>query len=287
MKGFDEMEGVDVFRLEGFEKGELIDWYVANGYVLVDEVLSAAECDEIVADLKKINRGDYGCEPIAAVDWPAGADRLLGRYMYIGEPHAYSSVIRRYITHPGVCRVLDCVVGAYVPFWDGGYKCVQTMFVTKGPGGNGSPWHQDEQPIPTRDRSLTGVWIALADTTKDNGCLWILPESHKSGVIYERYPHDLPDVDSMPIARGFDDAGAVPVEMRKGSVLFFSGYLLHRSKKNDTASYRPALTMHYASAATWLSWKGERNYRGVIQVKGEDPYAGLGYAAPTPWAKEC
>ena len=44
------------------------------------------------------------------------------------------------------------------------------MFVTKGPGGNGSPWHQDEQPIPTRDRWLTGVWIALADTTKDNGC---------------------------------------------------------------------------------------------------------------------
>ena len=116
---------------------------------------------------------------------------------------------------------------------------------------------------------------------------WILPESHKSGVIYERYPHDLPDVDSMPIARGFDDAGAVPVEMRKGSVLFFSGYLLHSSKKNDTATYRPALTMHYASAATWLSWKGEPNYRGVIQVKGEDPYAGLGYAAPTPWAKEC
>ena len=139
MKGFDEMEGVDVFRLEGFEKGELIDWYVANGYVLVDEVLSAAECDEIVADLKKINRGDYGCEPIAAVDWSAGADRLLGRYMYIGEPHAYSSVIRRYITHPGVCRVLDCVVGAYVPFWDGGYKCVQTMFVTKGPGGEWQP----------------------------------------------------------------------------------------------------------------------------------------------------
>ncbi len=60
MKGFDEMEGVDVFRLEGFEKRELIDWYVANGYVLVDEVLSAAECDEIVADLTKIKRGDYG-----------------------------------------------------------------------------------------------------------------------------------------------------------------------------------------------------------------------------------
>ena len=286
MNGFGEMEGIGVFRPEELEEEKLLDSYVANGYVLVDEVLSVAECDDVVADLKKINRGDYGCEPIAAVDWPAGDDRLLGRYMYIGEPHAYSSVIRRYITHPGVCRVLDCVVGAYVPFWDGGYKCVQTMFVTKGPGANGSPWHQDEQPIPTRDRSLIGVWLALADTTVDSGCLWIMPDSHKSGVIYERYPHDLPDVDTMPIARGFDDAGAVPVEMRKGSALFFSGYLLHSSKKNGSSTYRPSLTMHYCSAATWLTWKGERNYRGVIQVKGVDPYVGLGYAAPTPWAKE-
>ena len=116
-----------MFRPEELEEEKLLDSYVATGYVLVDEVLSVAECDDVVADLKKINRGDYGCEPIAAVDWPAGDDRLLGRYLYIGEPHAYSSVIRRYIAHPGVCWVLDCVVGAYVPFWDGGYKCVQTM----------------------------------------------------------------------------------------------------------------------------------------------------------------
>ena len=67
--------------------------------------------------------------------------------MYIGEPHAYSAIIRNYITHPRICSVLDHIIGAHIPFWDGAYKCMQTMFVTKQPKANGSPWHQDEHPV--------------------------------------------------------------------------------------------------------------------------------------------
>ena len=225
-------------------------------------------------------------DQIEPVDWPEDDERLIGRHMYLGQPHVYSAVVRDAMTHSGICRVLDHVVGACVPFWDGAYKCMQSMFVVKPPGGSGSPWHQDEHPIPTRDRSLTGVWIALTDATVANGCLWILPDSHKSGVIYERYAHDLPDVDSNPVARGFDETGAIPIEMTAGSVLFFSGYLLHSSHKNQSDSYRPALTFHYCSASTWLTWGGEQNFRGVVQVRGEDPYADLGYTTPQPWVKE-
>jgi ectoine hydroxylase-related dioxygenase (phytanoyl-CoA dioxygenase family) len=44
--------------------------------------------------------------------------------------------------------------------------------------------HQDEANIPTRDRSLTAVWIALDDATLENGCLWVIPGSHRSGVLH-------------------------------------------------------------------------------------------------------
>ncbi len=60
----------------------------------------------------------------------------------------------------------------------------------------------------------------------------------------------------MTIARGFDETGAIPIEMEAGSVLFFSGYLLHSSKKNVSDTYRPALTRHYCSSSTWLTWGG-------------------------------
>jgi hypothetical protein len=273
------------FHLSSVMDSGLTEFYVKNGFVLVDQLITVEEQEEIRTDLAKINRGCYDSSPIEPVDWALDDQRLLGRYMYIGQPHVYSPTIRQYITHPGLCRFLDLVVGATVPFWNGAYKCVQTMFVTKKPGGNGSPWHQDEHPIPTRDRSLTGVWIALSDATINSGCLWIIPNSHQSGVIYERYVHNLPDVDSMTIARGFDDSSAVPIEMSTGSVLFFSGYLLHSSKKNYSGFHRPALTIHYCSGNTLLPWQGERNYRGVIPIKGEDPYELEGYVTPSPWSK--
>ncbi|MBV7334863.1 phytanoyl-CoA dioxygenase family protein [Chloroflexi bacterium TSY] len=281
------MESIQQFQLNALEDEELRLSYFENGFALVNDVVTDEERNELRTELIKINRGDYLCEAIESIneneEWTD--ETLLGRYMYIGQPHNYSETIRKYITHPGIRRVLDVVVGVYVPFWNGAYKCMQTMSVTKKPKGNGSPWHQDEHPIPTRDRSLTGVWIPLSDATIENGCLWIVPESHKSGIIYERYEHNEPDVDSMTIARGFDDSGAIPIEMNAGSVLFFSGYLLHSSKKNHSNRYRPALTMHYCSSTTWLTWGGQRNYRGVIPIRGEDPYAEEGYTDSKPWAK--
>ena len=88
----------------------------------------------------------------------------------------------------------------------------------------------------------------------------------------------------MTIARGFDASTEAPIEMRAGSVLFFNGYLLHSSKRNVTPRNRPALTMHYCSAGTILTWKEQRNYRGITPVKGTDPYAEEGYTTPETWA---
>ena len=158
--------------------------------------------------------------------------------------------------------------------------------LSKVPGHTGNPWHQDEHPIPTRDRSLIGVWITLDDATVENGCLWVLPNSHRAGVIYDRFPHDKRhEFDSCHEAAGFDDTDEIPIEMSAGSVLFFNGYLLHRSKKNRSDTFRRILVGHYCSTASWLGWKGQRNYRGVITVAGEDPYMDEGYATPNVWAR--
>lgn len=273
----------NLFNPNNLDNRKLARSYINHGYVLVTDLISEDEREEIKTELIKINRGDYPCASIAPIEDALSDDDMLTRYMYIGEPHVMSPPIAKYIKHPGICRILDVVVGAHIPFWDGAYKCMQTMAVSKKPGGNGSPWHQDEHPIPTRDRSLTGLWLPLEDTTIENGCLWVIPDSHKAGIIYERYRHTLPDVDSMTIARGFDEAGAFPIEMKAGSVLFFNGYLLHSSKKNRSAGHRPALTMHYCTSASLLTWKEERNYRGVTQVRGDDPYTEEGYTVPKTW----
>ena len=278
------MSQPETFSIDAFDPTELRQSYIDNGYVIVKETMTASEREELDTELKKFNRGDYGSfNGIEPVDWELDDERLLARYTYAGQTHAVSKVISRYVTHPGLVSVLDHIVGANVPFWDGGYNCVQTMFVSKEPYGTGSPWHQDEHPIPTRDRSLTGVWIPTSDVTVDNGCLWIIPDSHKSGTIWDRHDHNKPDIDSHKEAQGFDDSRAIPVELEAGSALFFSGYLLHSARKNTTNAYRPTFTLHYTSSTTLLTWRGERNYRGVVPIKGIDPYADEGYVTPSPW----
>jgi ectoine hydroxylase-related dioxygenase (phytanoyl-CoA dioxygenase family) len=130
---------------------------------------------------------------------------------------------------------------------------------------------------------LTAAWIALDEATVENGCLWVLPGSHRRGVIYpDRYIDD-PRFDCTAEAYGFpyDDSEAVPVEIPAGAALLFDGYLLHRSLQNSGRhGYRRALVHHYMSAESLLPWKepegdyfGEYDYRDVVLVAGEDPYA--------------
>ena len=76
---------------------------------------------------------------------------------------------------------------------------------------------------------------------------------HKSGVIYERYEHDLSDADNNAVTRGFDDSTAIPMEIATAGVLFFSTYLLHSSRKNQIKEFRMALTFQYCSASTWVT----------------------------------
>ena len=274
------------YNINNYSENKIINDYIENGCVVVEDIISNSENFNIISELKKINKGDYKCNEIKPTLQYFSDESLISRYMYIGQPHVLSEKVHSFIFHNNITKILDRIVGVNVPFWDGSYKCVQTMFVTKKPGSNGSPWHQDEHPIPTRDRSLVGVWLALEDTTVENSCLWYIPNSHKKGIIYERYEHNEPDVDSMPIARGFDISSQMPIEMRSNSALFFSGYLLHSSKKNFSDSYRPALTLHYCTSSTLLSWQGENNYRGIVQIKGTDPYISEGYTKPNLWVKK-
>ena len=163
-------------------------------------------------------------------------------------------------------------------------KAMQSMLFVKSEGKPGQPWHQDEYFIPTRDRSLTAVWIALDDATIENGCLWVLPGSHRRGVLYPDREQDDPGFDCSIEAYDFPyrDSDAVPVEIPAGSAVIFNGYLLHRSLQNSGRhGFRRALANHYMSAESLLPWMeaasgrhvGKHDYRDIVLVAGEDPYA--------------
>ncbi len=131
--------------------------------------------------------------------------------------------------------------------------------------------------------------MALDDATVENGCLWVLPGSHRTGYLYPQRTHSQPEeFDFGEESYGFDDAAEVPVELPAGGVVFFNGYLLHRSKRNRSARFRRALVNHYCNGWSLLPWElrtGERvatcDRRCIVPVVGPDPYAWKGYEPPS------
>ena len=99
---------------------------------------------------------------------------------------------------------------------------MQSMLFLKPPGFPGQAWHQDERFIPTRDRSLVGVWIALDDATLDNGCLRVIPGSHKMGQLWPTRPHnETEEFDLSDESYGFNSDHEEIVEVKAGSAVFF------------------------------------------------------------------
>lgn len=256
-----------------------MDTYAEEGYTVLEGALVGEEVAALCAEAAKICRGERGTVGgIQAAARNESDEDAMRRYVALNFPHKISPMIREAMRHPAVVDALTRVIGPNV-------KAMQSMLFMKSEGKLGQAWHQDEHFIATRDRSLTGAWIALDDAAVDNGCLWVLPGSHRAGVLYPDRDHDDPRFDCAIEAYDFpyDDDDAVPVEVEAGSVVLFNGYLLHQSLPNTRpGSFRRALVNHYMSAESLLPWRGplpvgmhigKFDHRDIMLVAGHDPYA--------------
>ncbi|CAN5837181.1 phytanoyl-CoA dioxygenase family protein [soil metagenome] len=261
--------------------------YVDEGFVVAPKLLRGAEVDEVKREIAQVARGAQASSESDG-QTEVSDEEILRETLAVHHPHLVSPVLEGYMKHPAVCEVLARITGAHLPHWDGCVKAMQTMAFVKPPGFPGQAWHQDEVFIPTRDRSLLGAWIAIDDATVENGCLWVLPGSHRSGYLFPLRDHGRPEeFDAAQESYGFDDSEEVAVELEAGSVLFFNGYLLHRSKRNRSEVYRRTLVTHYMNAWSLLPWQprakpddpnfAELDRRNVVPVVGDDPYAWKGY----------
>ncbi|MEM9915612.1 MAG: phytanoyl-CoA dioxygenase family protein [Planctomycetota bacterium] len=274
----------------GFLNVEAAAFFDQHGYLIVENALSADEVHEINDEAGRICRGELGTFD----GWRGPHDgqpdlEVFKQYLCIHFPHKISPVMHGHLSHPAIVETLTGVIGPDV-------KCMQSMLFIKASGKPGQAWHQDEDYIPTRDRSLTGGWIALDDATVDNGCLWVIPGSHKPGVLWPQSLQTDVRFDCAEESTKFPytDQDAVPVEVKAGSIVFFNGYLLHRSLPNHApeGTFRRVLVNHYMNASSLLPWTdnlqqhdcfidhnrtvAKADARDIVMIAGNDPYAWMG-----------
>jgi phytanoyl-CoA hydroxylase len=130
------------------------------------------------------------------------------------------------------------------------------------PAFHGSPvsWHQDSAYWTTIDPpALVSCWIALDDATLENGCVRMLPGSHRRGVI----PHERRD-DGFLHAQGVDLATAVPVLLPAGGCSFHQSCTVHGSGPNQTPHRRRGLVTSYMRADS--RWVGDPEKKPVFPL---------------------
>jgi phytanoyl-CoA hydroxylase len=222
----------------------VIDEFAEHGFVRLAGFADAATCTRMLERVIEITHTKEG----PALVLPEA--NLRGR---TGRPEELVSKVFKLHRDPvfadfaGSPAVTELVTQLVAPELD----CFLSQFIFKNPGAWGQPWHQDSYYFPFEPaRPIVGVWLAVTEATLENGCLHVIPGSHREPV-HEHIPDRRPGANYGYVEIvDHDMSGAVPVLMQPGDLLLFDSHLMHRSTDNESAGIRAAMVYHYATSGT-------------------------------------
>lgn len=200
-----------------------LDQFRSKGWFLAPDVFSPAECDEIIGHLEA-----------TPLELPLGRPEV-GTMSYRPMMHIASEPLMRVATDPRWAPIVLPIVGPDARlYWEQG--------VAKPPEARTElPWHQDNGYTPLEPEEYLTCWLALDDADLDNGCLWVIPESHTMGT-----QSHVNDEQHGPFRVGYSgELAGVAIPVPKGSVLVFSSLIMHRSGPNTSGRHRRAWIIQY------------------------------------------
>jgi hypothetical protein len=224
-------------------------YLVARGLFAPDE---AAQLREHVMSVRRRHRDEHD---LVGVD--AGARDPLRRYPRMAQLHRWDDTTLRWLLDR---RLRDALVGLLgtEPY------AVQSMVYFKPAGSRGQALHQDNFYLRAEPGTCMAAWLALDAADEDNGCMMVVPGSHRWPVLCTEKADtavSFTDV-TVPLA----GQRPVPVPMRPGDVLFFNGSLVHGSLPNTSADrFRRALIGHYVSGE---AERVARYYHPALRMDG-------------------
>ena len=156
---------------------------------------------------------------------------------------------------PEIVELVSGVVGENVILWG----C--HVFCKPAAEGYETPWHQDGHYWPIRPLANCTVWLALEPSTRDNGCLRVIPRSHIGQQLHEHLHEDRQDLTlNQRMAEGsFDEADAVDLELQPGQMSLHDVYMIHGAAANTSGKRRTGVALRYMPATSVF----ERNLRPV------------------------
>jgi len=230
--------------------------YFQDGYLRLGKVLSEAELAALQQRIDEIMLGQAGIDYDRVLmqldsdtgaygDMPAQTKGFKGptlNYRKIQDLE-HDPLFLAYTQRPLFQEICARVYGAHASI-----ACFRAMFMNK-PAGKGTvlPWHQDGGAGWDVDRDpLVTVWTALDPATIANGCVKVIPGSHKLGLL-SAYGHTITPEQEQEY---YSEDKALYLELEPGEAVLLHNWLLHSSDVNKTARPRRAFSVCYVDART-------------------------------------
>ena len=205
-----------------------IEKYVKNGYLPGIPILSAQE-------VKHFYESCYRC---CGVEIKDGVRRQASNRV---KPFLLYPWAAKLIRHKGILDAVESLIGPNILVFH------TTVWFKNAGAGNYVPWHQDATYFGLYPYEHVTAWVALTDSTLENGCVEVLPGSHNSG----QKPHRDNRDELAMLSRGqtlsinLDESAGVPLELSAGDVSFHHTLLMHRSAPNKSREPRIGIGISY------------------------------------------
>ena len=154
---------------------------------------------------------------------------------------AYDPWFLEVARRPEILDMVEQVLGSDFALWN------SSFFAKPAKVGTRTPWHQDGEYWPIEPLATCTVWIALDASTPENGCLRVIPGSHKSKQLAQ---HNRSDAQNIALnleldAAEFDESEAVDIVLQSGELSLHDVYLYHGSEANQSDHSRRGMTLRY------------------------------------------
>lgn len=221
------------------------EFFEDQGYLVLEGFLTEAEVTECEREIERLHgvaaeleeedpgRRNFQLEPY--VDATDGDSRPILRK--IEQTRRHSDVFRDLAAHPKLIDTVRVLLGDDLLLFR------STLMLKPAHHGSAHAFHQDSAYWPMDPPALVTVSIALTDSSPENGCIQVIPESHKWGM--QEWGHIAQDRDRPLTERDdLDLSRVVEMPLQAGSALMFHSLVVHGSGTND--SPKPRHTALYA-----------------------------------------
>lgn len=230
-----------------------------DGYLVVRELFSADEVRDLRGHYMRLREaGSYPGDMVA--ETRLKSDDPLVRYPRMIHMHHWDELSRRWLLDPRLNECLTTLLGLEP-------LAVQTMLYFKPPGARGQALHQDNFYLQVAPGTCAAAWLTLDDSDEENGCMQVVPGTGELPILCPEKADSGVSFTSVrtPLHSGMK---SVPVVMRAGDVLFFTGSLIHGSFPNSSRDrFRRTLIGHYI---TGDAAKVTAGCRPVLRMDGTE-----------------